>query len=65
MMERDAVAVLAAFDAAEKDRLPSVDCYRAGVEAWRAAHPDHSATYAGMQAVAVILDAKAKLRIDD
>jgi hypothetical protein len=57
--------VLAAFDAAEKDRLPSVDWYRVGVEAWRAAHPDHSATYAAMQAVTVILDAKAKLRIDD
>jgi hypothetical protein len=65
MIDRAAVAVLAAYEAAEKNRLPSVDCYRAGVDAWRHAHPDHSATYAGTQVVAVILDAKAKLRIDD
>ena len=65
MIDRAATAVLAAFEAAEKNRLPSVDCYRAGVDAWRDAHPDHSATYAGTQAVAIILDAKAKLRIDD
>jgi hypothetical protein len=65
MIDRAATAVLAAFEAAEKNHLPSVDCYRAGVDAWLRAHPDHPATYAGMQAVAVILDAKAKLRIDD
>jgi hypothetical protein len=31
MIDRAAVAVLAAYEAAEKNRLPSVDCYRAGL----------------------------------
>jgi hypothetical protein len=41
-------------------------CYRAGVAAWRRAHPDHAATYAGKQAVAVIPAAKASflLRVE-
>ena len=56
-------AVLAAFDDARSAGLPSVDCYRAGVEAWRRAHPDQSAEYAAKQAVAVILAAKVSLRV--
>ena len=40
--------------------LPTPRCYKAGVEAWRRAHPDHAAVYAGKQAVAVILAAKEK-----
>jgi hypothetical protein len=31
----DRAAVLAAFEAAEKNRLQSVHCYRTGMEAWR------------------------------
>ncbi|MBV9966084.1 MAG: hypothetical protein JO008_10350, partial [Alphaproteobacteria bacterium] len=45
--------------------LPSVDCYRAGVEAWRRTHPDQSAEYAAKQAVAVILSAKVSLRVEE
>ena len=33
-----APAVLEAFESAREDGLASVDCYRAGVEAWRRAH---------------------------
>jgi hypothetical protein len=46
------------------DRSP-VDCYRAGVEAWRRAHPDQRPGYAAQKAVAVILTARVSLRVDD
>jgi ferric-dicitrate binding protein FerR (iron transport regulator) len=52
--------VLAAYKAATQAGSPTPECYRAGVEAWRRAHPDHAAAYAGKQAVAVILAAKQK-----
>ena len=65
MTDGAAADVLAAFERAEKARLPTVDCYIAGVEAWQRAHPDQSAAYAGTQAVAVILAVKVKLRPDN
>jgi hypothetical protein len=52
--------VLAAYRDAVKARVPTVDCYRAGVEAWRTAHPDQSKEYSAKQAVAVILAVKAR-----
>jgi hypothetical protein len=58
-------AVVAAFEAAQRDDLPQVDCYRAGVLAWRRAHPDQQPKYAALRAVDVILSAKVKLRVDD
>jgi len=60
-----AADVLAAYEAAEHEGLPTVDCYRAGVDAWHRIHPDQAATFAARQAVAVILDAKASLRIEE
>jgi hypothetical protein len=60
-----ASAVLAAFEAARRDDLPPVDCYRAGVEAWRRAHPDQLPKYSALKAVDVILAAKVRLRIED
>jgi hypothetical protein len=60
-----APAVLEAFDAAQATRLPPVDCYRAGVEAWRRAHPDQRPDHAALKAVAVILAARVSLRVDD
>jgi hypothetical protein len=60
-----APAVLEAFEAAREEGQPSVECYRAGVEAWRRTHPDQSAEYAAKQAVAVILAAKVSLRIEE
>ena len=60
-----AEAVLEAFDDARKSGAPSVDCYRAGVDAWRRLHPDQSAEYASKQAVAVILAAKVSLRVEE
>jgi hypothetical protein len=59
-----AAAVLDAFEAARSAGLPSVACYRAGVEAWRHIHPDHAAEYAASQAVAVILAATVSLRVE-
>jgi hypothetical protein len=60
-----AEAVLKAFEVARRAGRPSVDCYRAGVEAWRREHPDQSAEYAAKQAVAVILATHAKIRIEE
>jgi hypothetical protein len=60
-----AEAVLEAFEEARTAGLPSVDCYRAGVEAWRRTHPDQSAEYAAKQAVAVIIAAKVSLRVEE
>ena len=60
-----AADVLAAYDAAERAGREPVECYCAGVAAWRRAHPDQAPTYASRQAVAVILGAKLRLRIMD
>jgi hypothetical protein len=60
----EAAAVLDAFEEARSAGLPSVACYRAGVEAWRRTHRDHASQSAARQAVAVILAAKARLRVD-
>lgn len=60
-----AADVLAAFKDGQEARLPAVDCYRAGVEVWRRAHPDHRPAYAARQAVAVILSVKGRLRIPE
>jgi hypothetical protein len=64
-MDVAAEAVIEAFDAAQRNGLPSVECYRAGVEAWRRVHPDQATEYASKQAVAVILAAKVTLRVDE
>jgi hypothetical protein len=63
--DRAAAAVLAAFEAAQRDNLPPVDCYLAGVEAWHRAHPSQTAAHAGKQAVAIILAAKVRLSGND
>jgi hypothetical protein len=60
-----AEAVLKAFELARRAGRPSVECYRAGVAAWRNVHPDQSAEYAAKRAVAVILDTHAKIRIEE
>ena len=59
-----AAAVLKAFESARRSGRPSVECYRAGVEAWRRQHPQ-TAEYTAKQAVAVILAAHAKIRIEE
>jgi len=60
-----ATDVLAAYESAWEARKSTADCYRAGVWAWRQAHPDQKPAYAAQRAVAVILAAKVSLRIDD
>lgn len=64
-MDIAADAVIEAFDTAREAGLTSVDCYRAGVDAWKQNHPDQSGEYAAKQAVAVILAAKVSLRIEE
>ncbi len=54
-------AVLRAFEAARAEGRPSVECYRAGVAAWRLAHPEQAPEYAAKRAVAVILSAYVNL----
>jgi hypothetical protein len=57
--------VLAAFRSARNaDRSP-VECYRAGVEAWRRHHPDQAPEYAAKRAVALILAHHVELRVTD
>jgi hypothetical protein len=58
-------AVLAAFQAARSAGQSSVDCYRAGVEAWRRHHPDQAPEYAAKRAVAVILAHHVELRVSE
>ena len=58
-------AVLDAFDSAFRSGLSVVECYRAGIDAWKDLHPDHAGEYASKQAVEVILDAKVSLRIEE
>jgi hypothetical protein len=58
-------AVLRAFESARRSGRPSVECYRAGVEAWRRQHPDQTAEYNAKQAVAVFLAMHAKIRIEE
>jgi hypothetical protein len=65
LTNRAASGGLAAFDAAQDAGLSSVNCYRAGGEAWRRAHSDQRPEYAAKQAVAIILAAKVRLRVDD
>jgi hypothetical protein len=60
-----AEAVLRAFESARRAGCPSVECYRAGVAAWRRAYPDQSAEYSAKRAVAVILAAHARIRIEE
>jgi hypothetical protein len=49
--------VLSAFNEAVARGAKPVDCYLAGVGAWRTAHPDHAAEYAARRAVSVIMAA--------
>ena len=46
--------VLAAFLTARKAGRLQVDCYLAGIAAWRRHYPDQQASYAAHQAVALI-----------
>jgi hypothetical protein len=63
--DRAAANVLAAYEAAWQARKSTVDCYRAGVEAWRRVHPEQTLAYTAQRAVSVILAAKVSLRIPD
>ncbi len=50
--------VLEAFEAAQREGRPPVECYRAGVDVWRRFHPDHAPEFAAKQAVGIILTAR-------
>jgi hypothetical protein len=64
-LDEAAQDVLAAFRAARGAGRPSVDCYRAGVEAWRKRHPDQAPEYAAKRAVALILAHHVELRVTE
>jgi hypothetical protein len=55
----------AAQNESRHDGLSSPPCYRAGVEVCRRQHPDQTAESNAKQAVAVILAAHAKIRIEE
>lgn len=57
--------VLAAFRTARAAGRPSVECYRAGVEAWQRRHPEQAPEYAAKRAVAVILAHSVELKFRD
>ena len=57
--------VLAAFRAQRDAGRPPVECYRAGVDAWRRRHPDQAPDYAAKHAVALILAHSVTLKVDD
>jgi len=56
--------VIAAFEQAVEAGLETRECYQAGVNTWRRAHPDQAPQYASQQAVEVILRAKVSLRVE-
>ena len=64
MDDTAAEEVIAAFEAAEAAKKPTVECYSAAIDAWRRIHPDQTPTYAAGQAVAVIQAEKRSLRAD-
>jgi hypothetical protein len=55
-------AALKAFATARAQGRSSVECYSAGVAAWRRIHPEQPAEYAAKRAVAVILANYVSLR---
>ena len=55
--------VLGAFETARRAGLPPVECYRAGISAWRRLFPDHAPEYAAKQAVSLILSATTEMTI--
>jgi hypothetical protein len=57
--------VLAAYEIAREAQKSTVDCYRAGVAAWRRVHPEQTPVYAAQRAVSLILAVTTSLRIPD
>ena len=57
--------VLEAFQSARTVGRSPVECYRAGVEAWRRHHPDQAPEYAAKRAVAVILAHNIELKVGE
>ena len=58
-----AEAVLGAFQAAKEAGRPTVECYRAGVDAWKRFYPDQAPEYAAKRAVSLILAETTELQI--
>ena len=62
--DKAALAVMEAFNRAKAAGRPPVECYRAGVAAWREIHPDQAPEYAAKKAVAVILAETVELSVE-
>jgi hypothetical protein len=56
-------AVLGAFFRERDAGRPAVDCYTAGVSAWRTRFPDQQGRYAAKHAVTLMLNATMQLRV--
>jgi hypothetical protein len=64
MADPVAADVIAAFEAAEKAGFVLKDCYKAGVDIWRRAHPDQRPEYASQKAVEILLRARVDFRTE-
>jgi hypothetical protein len=62
--DKAAPAVMAAYNRAKAAGRPAVECYRAGVAAWRQIHPDQAPEYAAKKAVSVILAETVELKVE-
>jgi len=51
-------AVLRAYDAAEANGLPRLDCYRAAIAAWQRCYPGATSNEASNAAVAIVVDGR-------
>jgi hypothetical protein len=51
-------AVLKAYDVAEANGLPRLDCYRAAIAAWQRRHPGATSNEASTAAVAIVVDGR-------
>ena len=57
--------VLSAYYEALAGGAKPADCYKAGVNVWRRAYPDHAPSMAARRAVSLILAATVTLRVPD
>ncbi len=57
--------VLEAFETTRAAGRPMVECYHAGVQAWRRHHPDQAPEYAAKRAVALILAHHVDFNVKD
>ena len=65
MQDPIAPEIIEAYEAAQEQRRSTHECYRAAIDVWRRAYPEHTREYASKQAIEVVLRAKVSLRVDE